>query len=359
MKKICIIFGTRPEIIKLAPLIKILENKKKNFFLIFTNQHYDKNMSKIFFSEFKIKKPKHILKVKKNKNLSFVNSTKEKIIKILDKEKPDIVIVQGDTNTSLSGALAVKTIQDKIKHPIYLAHIEAGLRSYDYRMPEEFNRTVIDHFSDILFAPTNIQKKILITEGVSSKKIFLVGNTIVDALKIITSKKKKFNKPTVVLTLHRSELLSDRPLMKKIFEMLNSVAISNKLNFEFFCHPRTQKIIKKYKIRLNKNFRIKEPVNYKVFLKYIKGADLILSDSGGIQEEACILKKSLITLRFNTERPETLNIGANFLSMREELISKRIKFILRSNPRWDSPYGNNVSNKIYKIIFNEKNTLYN
>ena len=194
MKKICIIFGTRPEIIKLAPLIKILQKKNKKFFLIFSNQHYDKNMSKIFLNEFKIKKPKYILKNEKKKNIDFIGSTTKKIINILNIEKPNIVVVQGDTNTSLCGALAVKRIESKIEKKICLAHIEAGLRSNDYRMPEEFNRKVIDHFSDILFPPTNIQKKILISEGINSKKIFVVGSTIVDALKAIDFKKKTFKK---------------------------------------------------------------------------------------------------------------------------------------------------------------------
>ena len=356
MKKICIIFGTRPEIIKLAPLIKILEKKKRKFFLIFSNQHYDKNMSKIFLNEFKIKKPKYILKAEKRRNFDFINSTTKKIISIFNIEKPNVVIVQGDTNTSLSGALAVKGVQGKNKKRMYLAHIEAGLRSYDFRMPEEFNRQVIDHFSDILFPPTNIQKKILISEGINSKKIFVVGSTIVDALKAIDFKKKTFKKKTVVLTLHRSELLTERSSMQNIFKMLNSISIINKLNIEFFCHPGTKKKIKDYKIKLNKNFKLKNPVSYKVFLKYINGADIILSDSGGIQEEACILKKNLITLRLNTERPETTKIGANFFSMKEKEISNRINFILKSKNKWKSPYGNNVSNKIYNLIFNEKNT---
>ena len=170
MKKICIIFGTRPEIIKLAPLIKILEKKKRKFFLIFSNQHYDKNMSKIFLNEFKIKRPKYILKAEKRKNFDFINSTTKKIVKILNIEKPNVVIVQGDTNTSLSGALAVKGNQSKKGKRIFLAHIEAGLRSYDFRMPEEFNRQVIDHFSDILFPPTEIQKKNSYIRRNSSKK---------------------------------------------------------------------------------------------------------------------------------------------------------------------------------------------
>ena len=237
-----------------------------------------------------------------------------------------------------------------------MAHIEAGLRSYDFRMPEEFNRQVIDHFSDILFPPTEIQKKILISEGILPKKIFVVGSTIVDALKAIKFKNKTIEKKTVVLTLHRSELLTAKSSMQNIFNMLNSISKKNELIIKFFCHPRTKKKIKEYKIKLSKNFKIKTPVSYKVFLKYVNSADIILSDSGGIQEEACILKKNLITLRLNTERPETTKIGANFVSMKEQEISKRISFILKSKNKWKTPYGNNASNKIYNLIFNEKNT---
>ena len=124
----------------------------------------------------------------------------------------------------------------------------------------------------------------------------------------------------------------------------------------FFVIQAQKKKIKEYKIKLNKNFKLKNPVNYKVFLKYVNGADIILSDSGGIQEEACILKKNLITLRLNTERPETTKINANFVSMKEQEISNRINFILKSKNKWKSPYGNNVSKKIYNLIINEKNT---
>ena len=357
MKKICFVMGTRPEIIKLAPIIKYCELKKKNFFIIFTCQHYDQNMSDKFFKELKIKKPKYKISIQKKRKSNYVNLLSDQIKKILVFENPYIVVVQGDTNSSLAGAIATTKINSKNKK-IYLAHVEAGLRSYDYRMPEEFNRQVIDNLSDILFPPTHIQKRILIKEGFSKKKIFVTGSTISDSLNMIKFK-TKIKKNFILLTLHRHELLIDRKATTNLFNMLDKIAKETYKKIWFFCHPRTLNILKKYKISLNKNFKLNGPVNYKNFLKYLYNCSFIMSDSGGIQEEACILKKNLITLRLNTERPETIKIGSNYLSMEFEKIIKRIRKINNKKPKWKSPYGKNVSQKIMKEILNEKNFVHN
>lgn len=357
MDKLCFVFGTRPEIIKLAPIIKLCEKKKINFFIIFTSQHYDKNMSDKFFKELKIKKIHYKISPSKNKHLNLVENLSTVIKKILIKEKPRLVIVQGDTNSSLAGAIATKKINIKNKK-IMLAHVEAGLRSYDYRMPEEFNRQVIDHFSDVLFPPTNIQKNILIEEGIKKKNIYVSGSTISDSLKLINFK-NKIKKKFILLTLHRHELLIDKKSTINLFFMLEEIAFKTKKKIIFFCHPRTLKMLKNYKINLSKNFKLNKPVSYKKFLNYLYNCDFVLSDSGGIQEEACILKKHLITLRLSTERPETVKIGANFISMKLDKIMERIQKISKLKPKWKSPYGNNVSRKIMKEILNEKNFIYN
>jgi UDP-N-acetylglucosamine 2-epimerase (non-hydrolysing) len=175
--KIAVVFGTRPEIIKLSPVIRELESQKINFFIIHTNQHYSYEMDKIFLQELKLPKAKYNLNLNQIKNHGeMVGKMLIEIEKILLEEKPDIVIVQGDTNTTLAGALASSKIQIK------LAHVEAGLRSYDRKMPEEINRLITDHLSDFLFAPTKNQKNILVKEGIKENKIFVVGNTIVDAV---------------------------------------------------------------------------------------------------------------------------------------------------------------------------------
>lgn len=357
MKKLCFVLGTRPEIIKVAPIIKLCEKKKIKYFVIFTNQHYDKNMSYKFFNELKIKKPKYKILPQKKRGSNYIDNLSEKIKKILFLEKPYIVIVQGDTNSSLAGAIATRKINYK-KKEILLAHVEAGLRSYDYRMPEEFNRQVIDGFSDILFPPTTIQKRILLNEGFKKNKIFVTGSTISDSLKLIKFK-NKIKKKFILLTIHRHELLTDKVSIIRLFKTLNEIALKTTRQIIFFCHPRTLKILNNYKIVLNKNFKINGPVNYKKFLNYLYNCDYALSDSGGIQEEACILKKHLITLRLSTERPETIKINSNFLSMKFDKIINRIKKISQNKPRWKSPYGKNVSQKIIKEILNEKNFICN
>lgn len=353
-KKIIVSFGTRPEIIKLAPIINLLKKRKIILQLVHSGQHYSSNMSKIFLNDFNINKIQYNLKLGKKKNInSFINSFYKKFKKILLKEKPDYLIVQGDTNTCLVSALAAKELKNKGSIKTKIAHVEAGLRSYDYKMPEETNRIIVDHISDILFPPTLIQKKILINEGVK-KPLFVVGSTIVDNLKKMKLKKIKTN--FFLLTIHRFENVSIKSRLKKIINIMIKISKIYNLEVLFPCHPNTQNKIKKFNINLNKNIRIINPIDYKKFLFYLKNCSIVFSDSGGIQEEACILKKNLITFRNNTERPETVNINANYLSMlNERKVLSRIKMINQKKILWKKhPYGHNVSQKIVKNILNEK-----
>ena len=351
-KKICVIFGTRPDIIKLSPIIQELKKRKSNFFLINSGQHFSNNMSSVFLKNFKINKIKYNLKIKNKNSLLFIKSFYLKCISILTKERPKIVIVQGDTNTCVVGALAAANIKKIYNIDIKIAHIEAGLRSGDFQMPEESNRIITDHISDILFPPTKIQKNNLFSEDIK-KNIFVYGSTIVDSLKkcnLITNKKKK---KYFILTIHRYENVNKMIKLRNILSNINNIAIFFNVDILFFCHPNTLKKIKNLKIRINSKIKFKKPVSYNVFLNFLYNSDLILSDSGGVQEEACILNKNLITLRDNTERPETLLISSNFLSNNDfEKIISRIKFLSKNFIKWNSPYGNNVSKKIVKKILN-------
>lgn len=350
IKKICVIFGTRPEIIKVAPIIKILSKKKMPFFTIHSGQHYDPKMSEIFFKELKLKKPDYDLGLgKKKRNDDFIILFAKKTEKILMLEQPEIVVVQGDTNTSLGGAIAVKKFNKKFKKEIKLAHVESGLRSYDYRMPEELNRTLIDHMSDFLFPPTILQEKILESEGISKKKIFTVGNTISDSLKAMNLKKTKISN-RILLTIHRHENTNNKKIILSIINNINKIILKNRFYVNFFCHPKTLKIIEKYKIKLHSKIKIKNPTNYKSFLNEIMKSKIIISDSGGIQEEACILKKNLITIRKTTERPETEILNCNFVSLNFSKIQKRISYLKKNTIIWKSPYGKNVAGKIVKIL---------
>tara|TARA_B100000941_G_scaffold287691_1_gene263290 strand:- start:1870 stop:2937 length:1068 start_codon:yes stop_codon:yes gene_type:complete len=349
-KKIIVSFGTRPEIIKLAPIINLLKKKKVDLKLVHSGQHYSSNMSKIFLNDFRINKIDYHLNFKKKDNSKkFINFYSDKFKRILLEENPDSLIVQGDTNTCLVSAFVAKILNNLNLIKTKIIHIEAGLRSYDLKMPEESNRIIVDHLSDILFPPTKIQKKILINEGIK-KPIYVVGSTIADNLK-----NKKFDKISgnfFLLTIHRYENVTIKKRLIKIFSIMKRVSKIYKTKVIFPCHPNTQNKIKSFKIKLDDNISVINPVDYKKFLSYLQNCKVVFSDSGGLQEEACILKKHLITFRDNTERPETINIDANFLSMlNEEKVLRRLKKIFTKKISWKKhPYGINVSNKIVNYI---------
>ncbi|WP_423792269.1 non-hydrolyzing UDP-N-acetylglucosamine 2-epimerase [Methanocaldococcus indicus] len=349
---ITIVLGTRPEIIKLSPIIRELMDKEIDFRIIHTNQHYSKNMDKIFFEELNLPKPDYNLNVGSGTHGEQTGKMIMNIEKVLLKEKPNIVIVQGDTNTTLAGALAASKLKIKV------AHVEAGLRSFDRNMPEEINRVLTDHISDYLFAPTEIAKNNLINEGINENKIFVVGNTIVDAtlqnLTIAEEKYKIEDKDYFLLTLHRAENVDNKKRLQNIINGINEVIEIYNKEIIFPVHPRTLKRLKEFNLldKLNKNINIIDPIGYLKFLLLEKYAKLILTDSGGVQEEACILKVPCITLRDNTERPETVEVGANMLvgDSKEKLINS-INIMLKKEKNWKNPFGDGKSaKKIIKIL---------
>ena len=355
MISICFVLGTRPEIIKLAPLIKLCEKKKINSTIIHTGQHFDYNMERRFFRDFSLK-PKYFLKLNSSRsyNRNFIEKAVSKLIDYYKLLNPDYIINQGDTNSVLASALAYKKIRNRIKSK--LVHVEAGIRSFDKTMPEEINRIKADKISDILFAPTIIAKKNLINERVIKKKIFVVGNTISDTIKQNFSKFKKKNnfEQFFFLTLHRPETVDNPKRLKTVIESIINLKEELKIKIIFPIHPRTKKKINNLKINnLNKLFIIK-PCSYTESLRYQKKSKLVLTDSGGVQEEACILKTPCVTIRNNTERPETIKIKSNILTgYNAKLIKKAIYKMLKSKKSWENPYGKFVSNKILKILIKE------
>jgi UDP-N-acetylglucosamine 2-epimerase (non-hydrolysing) len=344
--KICIILGTRPEIIKLSPIIRLLVKLKKSFIIIHSNQHYSALMDKIFFQQLNLPSPNYNLGLVNRPRSKMISEIVKKCLPILKKENITQVMVQGDTNTVLAGAKAAKKLKLKI------IHVEAGLRSNDLSMPEEINRIETDKISDFLFTPTSTQKEFLIKEGIDSKKIFVVGNTIVDAvlqnLKLI----KKINlSDYFLLTLHRPANVDHPRRLKQIIKSLEKVSSTFNLPIIFPIHPRTKQNLEKYKINLNPSvFIIKEPLGYLEMLSLEKNAKLIFTDSGGIQEEACILKTPCVTIRDNTERPETIQVGANVLSRPEDL-SFHTNQMISKTAFWLNPFGSgNTSDKILKLL---------
>lgn len=357
--KIAIILGTRPEIIKMSPIIRILEKKKINYFIIHSNQHYSKNMDAIFFEELQLPKPQYNLGIGSAEHGNQTGNMLIKIEEILLKEKPTMILAQGDTNTVLAGILAAA------KQNIPTGHVEAGLRSYDRRMPEEKNRIICDVLSDFLFAPTEVQQQILLNEGIPENLIYVVGNTIVDAVyqnkniaehssKIL--KKLKINpKKYVLVTAHRALNVDTKHSLKKLISVIESVQKITSLPVVYPIHPRTKAKLKKYKLSIN-NVSLIDPLGYLDFLQLEQHAMLIVTDSGGIQEEACILHTPCITIRENTERPETITVGANRLvDLNINKLTKAIKYYQNNSSDWKNPFGDGkTSEKILEVLESKK-----
>jgi len=355
MVNLSIVVGTRPEIIKLSPLIRL--TKKSNTDVIFTGQHYDYEMGLKFIDELKLRVPNHKLKLSKKDPTNQIGEIIQKLSRIFSKTNPDTVVVQGDTNSVLAGAIAA------LKSKIPVSHVEAGLRSYDWRMPEEHNRIVTDHISELLFAPTVTSKKNLLKESVHGK-IFVTGNTVIDAIEYNLKLAEKkgtiaFDKDNFIfLTLHRAENVDDKKILCNIIQAL----IKCGQNIIYPVHPRTKKRLQEFgfynKLKNAKNISLTEPLGYFDTLLMMKKCNFILTDSGGIQEEATSpkIKKKVLVLRKTTDRPEAVNEG--FSEIVELSQNKILKSIKRNSlnpnlPKKSSPYGNGSSaKKILTILKN-------
>ena len=310
--KIISIVGARPQFIKCAPVSTELRKKHEEI-LIHTGQHYDNELSAVFFEELEIPKPDYNLGVGSGLHGGQTGKILIAVEKVLLKEAPDMVIVYGDTNSTLAGALAAA------KLPIKLAHVEAGLRSFDRRMPEEINRVLTDHASDILFCPTQTAVENLKKEGVVG--IYNVGDVMFDAL--LHNKEIAENKSTIledsglghkqylVATIHRPSNTDDKRNLQNIVDAFCEVDET----IIFPVHPRTAKYLEEYGLyeKLKKHAKLIKPLGYLDFLKLMAHARKILTDSGGVQKEAYMLKVPCITLRTNTEWIETVEDGWNVL----------------------------------------------
>lgn len=341
--KISIILGTRPEIIKMSPVIRKCEKEGLDSFILHTGQHYSYNMDRIFFEKLSLPEPEFNLEIGSGSHGEQTGRMIIEIEKILAKEAPDVVLVQGDTNTVLAGAIAASKMNIKI------GHVEAGLRSYDNTMPEEINRRLADHCSDYLFAPTEKSKDILVNEGISLDKIFVTGNTIVDAVyKNLEIAENSGNilgdlgleeKKYFLLTAHRQENVDDLRKMKGMLQGLRRVKDKFNLPIVFPIHPRTKKRMKEFNMNLD-FLNLIEPLDFLDFLNLENKAKLILTDSGGVQEESCILGVPCVTLRENTERPETVEVGSNMLAGTDEgRIVQSVDSMLKKKTTWINPFG--------------------
>ncbi len=358
--KIGIVLGTRPEIIKMSPIIDEITKNNTEYVLIHTGQHYDTEMSNQFFIDLELPLPKYNIQTGSNTAISQVSIILSKLEEILIKEDVDIVLIQGDTNAVLAGALTA----NKLGVPV--GHVEAGLRSFDKDMPEEINRLVADNCSLLYFVPTDETAINLENEGVNHNSIYVTGNSIVDACqrnvpiaqdKCDIEKDLEF-KEFVSLTLHRAENVDNKSRLNDIVETL----INLPCNIVFPLHPHTRNSLKKYdlyeKISTAGNIQITKPLGYLDFLHLLSKSKLVITDSGGVQEEAITLDIPCVTLRYNTERPETIHAGGNILAgSNKDEITGTINKILDNDKlyekmsRAENPYGDGqTARRIYSII---------
>jgi UDP-GlcNAc3NAcA epimerase len=318
MKTILTIVGARPQFIKHAPMQLQLQKRFKSLTL-HTGQHYDDNMSAVFFNELKIPKPDFLFNIGGSKlhgEQTAIMMTE--IEKVCYAKRPDAVLLYGDTNSTLAGALVA------VKLGIPIIHIEAGLRSYNRRMPEEINRIVADEFAALLFCPTQQAVENLKKEGIHHKNIFLTGDVMCDMIHLVKDKLKRPAKEDYYfVTLHRPYNTDDAARLIEILQILDK--LQKKIIFSI--HPRTQLRIKAFGIDKGKfkNIEFIKPVGYLESISYQAFAEAVITDSGGMQKEAYILGKKCITLRSETEWTETLNGGWNTLIFDDLLsISKAI-----------------------------------
>ncbi len=305
--------GARPNFVKMAPVIAALRKRSPGtrHVIVHTGQHYDRMMSDVFMEELGVPTPDYVLGVGSATHAVQTARVMERIEPVLERERPELVIVPGDVNSTLAVTLVAA------KLGIGLAHLEAGLRSFDRTMPEEINRIVADEFSDYLLIHSDEARENLQAEGIASDRIHFVGNTMIDSLVAMESRFRDLGKASrlglaagdyLLVTLHRPALV-DGPLLGDVIRQLN--AIARELPVVFPAHPRTRKALSG--IAIAPNVHVLEPTGYLDFLSLEADATAVLTDSGGVQEETTFLGVPCFTLRDNTERPVTIRAGTNTL----------------------------------------------
>lgn len=359
MVRDALVIGTRPEIIKCAPIIKAYERRGTGLVVIHTNQHYSRNMDEVFFQDLGLRAPDFNLNVGSGTHAVQTGKIMAGVEALLVSEGIGRVLVQGDTNTVLGAALAASKLQAQV------AHVEAGLRSHDRAMPEEINRVVTDHVSDFLFCPTPGAKTNVIAEGIPESKIHVVGNTIVDATQQHIELARKSQQGLldslgvvadafILLTAHRPANVDDPHRLAILVDIIRAVVAREGVPVIFPVHPRTRAKLHAagMEVRLPREVLLVDPVGYLDFLVLEAAARYILTDSGGVQEEACILRKRCITLRENTERPETVGVGSNILAgLDVERVIAAMDRLSSTTMEYVNPFGaGDASERIHDVL---------
>lgn len=338
--KIITIIGARPQFIKAGSVSREIRKRADiQEIIVHTGQHYDSNMSDIFFEEMKIPKPDYFLGIGGGSHGAMTGKMIEKIEEVVVAEKPDWMIVYGDTNSTLAGAIVASKLHVK------LAHIEAGLRSFNMKMPEEINRILTDRISQVLFCPTDRAVSNLLEEGYDKFKceILKVGDVMYDGALFYKNFARKINldlqKEYVLCTVHRAENTNNIERLKSIFEALNEISGLQQIVLPL--HPRTKKVIDSERIYISEKVKVINPVGYLEMVWLLENSDLVITDSGGLQKEAFFFKKPCITLRDETEWSELVDNGYNKLTG-----ANKIEIIKAFNDR-DKIFLNDFSQNLY------------
>ncbi|MEM0385429.1 MAG: UDP-N-acetylglucosamine 2-epimerase (non-hydrolyzing) [Nitrososphaerales archaeon] len=358
MKPIMIVAGTRPEVIKLAPIIKWLQRLSVDHIFVWSGQHYDYILSRVFFEEFELAEPKVNLNVGSGSHAEQTAKIMLGLEHVIKDYSPSIVVAEGDTNTVLASALV------SVKCLTPFAHVEAGLRSWSMIMPEEVNRRVADAVASLHFAPTEWAALNLLFEGISSRTVHVTGNTIVDALQELISKAANLSNNVlgehalerhnfILVTLHRAENTDNPERLESILKALNELTQHYQVVFPM--HPRTRNAVSRFSLlEYLSRIRVIEPLGYLEFLALLSNCRTVLTDSGGVQEEAFTLKIPTVTLRYNTERPETTMFHVNVLAgaekdriveltLRQAKRAKEVKELSFNNPLGDGQAGKRIA----------------
>lgn len=362
MKKIISVVGARPNFMKVAPLHKAFKkfDGQVEHLICHTGQHYDEKMSKIFFNDLELPKPHFYLGVGSGSHAEQTARVMIEFEKVLLSEKPDLVIVVGDVNSTIACSLVASKLN------IRVAHVEAGLRSFDREMPEEINRLLTDAIADFLFVTEKSGLEHLKNEGVNESKVFFTGNVMIDSLVNYLPKADKSDildcyklakNNYILVTLHRPSNVDSKEYLSKLIHLLNTVSEKRKLIFPI--HPRTKTNMHRFGLEdlLSNNVILTEPIGYIDFLALTKNAELIITDSGGIQEESTYLGVQCITVRNNTERPITVEVGTNQLigTDLQEVESAALKVLNGSRKEGNIPelWDGRAAERIVEIILDQ------
>lgn len=348
--RIAFVLGTRPEIIKLLPLVRTCLERDVLHTVVHTGQHYSESLDTVFFEQLELPAPEYNLAVGSGGHSEQTAEMIRGVGDVLADEQPDHVIVQGDTNTALAGAIAASKRGDS------LGHVEAGLRSFDRDMPEEINRILADHAADHLFAPTDESARLLRAEGIGEDRVTVTGNTIVDAVSQnieLASRKstilEEFGLESgafYLLTAHREENVDDPDRFAGILDGVGELARRTGRTAVYPIHPRARKSLDAFGLSVPDSIELVDPLGFLDFLALESHAKLAITDSGGVQEEACILRTPCITVRDTTERPETIDVGANRLVGTDPAaILTGAKEMVNDGDTWSNPFGDGTASE--------------